>query len=212
VSTAEPSRAPRWWASVSASAAPVALIGGWTLAASRQPTGYSALHETISALAAHGATDRWIMTTGLAVLGSCHVVTALGLRPARLGGRSLLAVGGLATIAVAAFPQPEHGSSSAHVCAAAVGFLSLTAWPFLAARNDRRNRGVLSRRVSWTAGAGLIGLLVWFGTELNGELVGLSERTLAGAQALWPLAVVLATARSVVRLPDSKRRPLIIDG
>ena len=58
---------------VSAGVAPVALIGGWSLAASRQPASYHAVEETISALAAHGATDRWIMTAGLALLGLCHI-------------------------------------------------------------------------------------------------------------------------------------------
>ena len=38
------------WAS--ATAAPVALIGGWTLAATRQPEAYDATRDTISALAA----------------------------------------------------------------------------------------------------------------------------------------------------------------
>ena len=40
---------------VSASLAPVAFIGGWTLAATRQPAAYDATRDTISALAAHGA-------------------------------------------------------------------------------------------------------------------------------------------------------------
>ena len=77
----------RTWAVVSASVAPIALIGGWTLAATRQPAGYDPVRDTISALAARHAADPWIMTAGLAVLGACHVVTAAGLtdvgRPAR---------------------------------------------------------------------------------------------------------------------------------
>jgi hypothetical protein len=44
----------------------------------------------------------------------------------------------------------------------------------------------------------LLGLLVWFGAELigGGLQVGLAERVLAGAQAVWPLAVVLACRHS----------------
>jgi len=44
----------------------------------------------------------------------------------------------------------------------------------------------------------LLALLVWFGAELTsgGRQVGLAERVLAGAQAVWPLAVVLACRRS----------------
>jgi hypothetical protein len=43
----------------------------------------------------------------------------------------------------------------------------------------------------------LLGLLAWFTAELYGEgaRIGLAERSLAGAEALWPLAVVLAARR-----------------
>ena len=68
-----------WWGVVSASLAPVFLIGGWTLAASLQPAGYSAVRDTIRALAGLGARDRWVMTAGLVGLGVCHVVTSLAL-------------------------------------------------------------------------------------------------------------------------------------
>src|SRR5262245_28691786 len=103
-----------WWAVVSAGLAPVFLIGGWTLAARLQPRGYNSLRDTISALAGLGATDRWVMTAGLAGLGICHLVTSLGLRPAASTGRVALAVGGVATILVAAFPLPRIGTSEAH--------------------------------------------------------------------------------------------------
>ncbi|MDQ1741165.1 MAG: hypothetical protein QOE53_2817, partial [Pseudonocardiales bacterium] len=113
------------WALVSTGSAPVALIGGWTWAGSVQPQGYDPFRETISALAAHGATDRWIMTIGLAVLGACHLVTAAGLPDAGLMSRALLAGGGAATIGVAALPQPSSG----HVPAATLGFTALAVWP-----------------------------------------------------------------------------------
>jgi hypothetical protein len=52
--------------------------------------------------------------------------------------------------------------------------------------------------VSAAAAGVLLGLLVWFAAELiaGGRQVGLAERALAGAQAVWPLAVVLACRRS----------------
>src|SRR5687768_3435009 len=115
-----PMRRVRWWAVLSAGLAPVCLVGGWTLAARRQPDGYDAVRDTISALAGRGATDPWVMTAGLAGLGACHVVTALGLRPAATPGRVLLAAGGAATLAVAAFPVPRTGTSQAHFAAALV--------------------------------------------------------------------------------------------
>jgi hypothetical protein len=57
--------------------------------------------------------------------------------------------------------------------------------------------------VSAGAAGVLLGLLVWFGAELiaGGRQVGLAERVLAGAQAVWPLAVVLAC-----RLRQSRAR------
>ena len=100
------------------------LSGGWTLAAARQPHGYDAVRDTISALAVRGASDRWVMTAALAGLGACHVITATGLRPAR-GGRMVLAFGGVATVLVAAFPEPSQGSSEAQTVAASLAFTSL---------------------------------------------------------------------------------------
>lgn len=187
-------RSVPWWTVLSAAAAPVLLIGGWTLAAARQPGGFDSTTETISALAAYGAADRWIMTTGLAGLGACHVITALGLRPAALPGRLVLAAGGLATVLVAAFPLPDEGSSTAHVLAAAVAFPALSVWPALAWRRGSR---WLPAGVSVGAAAVLLGLLGWFAVELYGagRQLGLSERVLAGAQALWPLAAVLLARR-----------------
>ena len=173
---------------VSASVAPVALIGGWSLAAARQPSSYSPLRDTISALAAHGATDPWIMTTGLAVLGTCHVVTASGLTEASSTGRALLAAGGLATIAVSALPQPSAG----HAPAATAGFIALALWPAVSL--------VPRRRVARIVTAGLVALLGWLLVELgDGALLGVSERILAGAEALWPLVVALALSRRVTR-------------
>lgn len=171
----------RGWVLVSTCLAPTALIGGWSLAAARQPSGYDAARDTISALAAHGAADRWIMTTALAVLGICHLATATGLTEAARAGRALLGVGGVATIAVAALPQPAAG----HVPAAATGFVALALWPAAS--------GVPGRRSARAATLGLLILLGWLFVELRyGQLVGASERVLAGAQACWPLAVASA--------------------
>jgi hypothetical protein len=187
-------RAVPGWALASAALAPVALIGGWTLAADRQPGHYRPLRQTISALAAEGATDRWIMTAGLATLGACHLVTALGLRPARPAGRWLLAAGGVSTLIVAAAPQPAHGSAPVHLVAATVGFAALAGWPLAAARDD--GPVPLGRRAGLFATAVLLALYALLGAEIgSGGLLGLSERLLAGAEACWPLVVVLLLRR-----------------
>ena len=187
-----------WWGLVSAAAAPVLLIGGWTVAAGRQPAGFDSTSDTISALAALGAQDRWLMTSALAGLGACHVVTALALRPFPRPGRLLLGAGGVATLLVAAFPLPAgDGGSVPHTVSATAAFAALSVWPALAVR--RGTRGPVPTRpvVGFAAAAVLIGLLGWFGAELAADAgrVGLTERVTAGAQALWPLTAVLASRR-----------------
>jgi len=131
----------------------------------------------------------------------CHVVTALGLRPVAVSARVLLATGGMATVVLAAFPQPVTGSSRAHVAAAAVAFPALSLWPALAWRRGA-NPGLA---VGPAAALGLLVLLGWFGFEYfaDGPRIGLSERLLAGAQALCPLTTtLLARPTSCVLGPD----------
>ena len=171
------------WVLMSATAAPVALIGGWKLAQTRQPGAFDPVVDTISALAARDANDRWIMTVGLFVLGLCHLVTAAGLTEAAPAGRTLLAIGGVAAIAVAASPQP----AAAHIPAAAVSFVALALWPAFSGLPDRRT-GVLVTLL-------MLALLAWLLAELReGSHLGLSERLLAGFQSLWPLVIVVLTA------------------
>ena len=195
------SRVP-WWAVVSAALAPVFLVGGWTVAAARQPAGYSSSRDSISALAGLAATDRAVMTAGLVGLGVCHLVTACGLRPARLTGRLMLAVGGLATILVAAFPLPLVGTSQTHGLVAGLAFVALGLWPAFAWRHGPAAPWGLRPYVSFIAAAGLLVLLGLFAAQLSvdGAFIGLTERLVAGAEAVWPLVVVL-TARLADRAP-----------
>lgn len=181
-----------WWAVTSAGVAPLFLVGGWTIAAGRQPAGFDSIRDTISSLAALGATDRWIMTSALTGLGVSYVVTGLGLRPAGRIGRSLLVGGGLGTLLVAAFPQPVRGNGISHTIAATLAFTALGAWPAFAARR-RTAVPLLTRRASGAATAVMFGLLLWFVLEVNGSQRGLAERSAALAEALWPLMVVLST-------------------
>jgi hypothetical membrane protein len=175
----------RWWVPLSAVTAPVALVGGWTLAAARQPESFDPVTDTISALAASEAQDAWIMTVGLALVGGAHVATAVGLDEARLPGRVVLGAGGVATVLVAVFAQPSTG----HLPAAAVSFAALAAWPAVS--------GLPSRAAGVLAAGGLLGLVGWLVSELgDGSRLGLSERVAAGAQALWPLVVVAVLSAS----------------
>ena len=187
-----------WWGLVSAAAAPVLLIGGWTLAAARQPAGFDPVADTISALAALDAEDRWLMTGALAGLGLCHIATALALRPLAVPGRLLLGAGGVATLLVAAFPLPAAEGARLHTRPRP----PRPSWRSRCGRPSRSReaaRGPAPTRpvVGFAARPLLVGLLGWLGAELAADdgRVGLAERVTAGAQALWPLAAVLASRR-----------------
>jgi hypothetical membrane protein len=191
-----------WWGLLSATAAPVLLIGGWTVAAAHQRGGFDPVVETISALAARGATDRWIMTVALTGLGVSHIVTALALRPAATAGRIVLACGGIATVLVAALPLPADDSGSTlHAVSAGAGFLTLALWPALAVRRSARAPAVVRPPVAVPAAAVLVGVVTWFGIELSADrgYVGLSERAAAGAQAIWPFATVVLARRELAK-------------
>jgi Protein of unknown function (DUF998) len=199
-----------WWGVVSSTAAPVLLVGGWTVAAGLQPRSFNPVTSTISALAAHGAADRWVMTLVLLAVGVCDVVTGLALRPAAAPGRLILIAGGMAGVMVAANPEPAGSGSLVHAFWATIGFIALTAWPLGALRRGSSVPGGLRPAVSAIAAGALLGLLVWFAAELmtRGGQVGLAERVLTEAQAGWPLAVVLTCWRSAssARLPAWARR------
>ncbi len=192
-----------WWGRVSALAAPVLLIGGWTVAARMQDSAFDPVVQTISALAAQDADASWVMTAAIAGTGLCHLVTALALRQASTLGRWWYAAGGLATTGVALFPLPAQGSSPGHFATATAAFGLLATWPAverLAARSSRTAaRGVPPRlrglrpAVVVVGSVVLLGTLAWFAAEIaaGSGRVGVSERVAAGAQALWPLLVVL---------------------
>lgn len=202
------SAVPRWTL-LSAGGAPLFLVGGWTLAQAAQPNGFDPVRQTISALAAAGADHRWIMTIGLAGLGLCHLATAFGLVSAAPAGRALLALGGLATVVLVAFPQNAGGDSTTHAVAAGVAFGALAVWPALAVPGratpspDREHRHpsdggrAPARRLALAVAALLLGLVGWFAVELftDGTWIGLTERLAAGAEAVVPLAAVLVFRR-----------------
>jgi hypothetical membrane protein len=203
-----------WWGVVSSAVAPVLLVGGWTLAAGLQPGSFDAVVGTISSLAAEGAADRWVMTLALAGTGACHVITGLALRPAASAGRLILVTGGAAIVLVAAFPETAgDGGSLPHTFWSTVAFVALAVWPVAARRRVPLVPAWLRPSVCVGAAGVLLGLLVWFGTELigAGRQVGLAERVLAGAEAVWPLMVVVACRRSQSRARMRRKSPASAD-
>jgi hypothetical membrane protein len=187
-------RGVAWWGVISAVAAPVLLIGGWTVAAGLQPQ-FDPVADTVSALAAIGATDRWVMSLVFLLVGACYILTALALRSAKTPGRLILIAGATAGMLVAANPEHAGGFGSVpHFVFASLGFAGLTLWPAAAAKKSPEAPWGLRLAPAVAAVALQFALLAWFGTELilGAHQVGLAERIMGGAQATWPLAVVLS--------------------
>jgi hypothetical membrane protein len=183
-----------WWGVVSSVAAPVLLVVGWTVAASLQPD-FNPVRDTVSSLAAPGATDRWVMTATFIVVGVCYLVTGFALRPAGAVGRLILIAGAAGGMLVAANPvRTGDPYPLPHIFWASVGLAGLTAWPAGAWRRGPEVPWVLRPAAAALAVTVLFALLVWFGTELvtGAGQVGLAERVTGVAEALWPLAVVLS--------------------
>jgi uncharacterized protein DUF998 len=195
-----------WWGLCSSGAAPVLMIGGWTVATSLQPRPVDLVAETVSALAAVGAAERWVMTATFLAVGVCYIVTGLALRPASAAGRLILVAGAGVGMLVAAFPQPADGGGSLlHAVWASAGFCALSVWPAAAWRPGPRVAWALRPVVSAVAAAMLVLLLVWFAAEVvtGAGQAGLAERVLGLAQAVWLLVVVLS-CRHPARAPAAQ--------
>ena len=199
-----------WWGVISAVAAPVLLIGGWTVAAGLQPR-FDPVADTVSALAAIGATDRWVMNLVFLLVGTCYIVTALALRPAKAAGRLILTGGAVAGMMIAANPEHAGGFGSVpHFVFASIGFAGLTLWPAAATKRGPAVPWGLRPTPAAAAVAVQFALLAWFGAELilGAHQVGLAERLVGAAQAAWPLAVVLSCclpARAPVPAPGANQ-------
>ncbi len=203
-----------WWGAISSVATPVLLIGGWMVAAGLQPQPFDSVRQSVSALAAPGSADRWVMSLAFLVVAACYITTALALRPAAMAGRLVLIAAGLAGVLVAASPQAAPGGFSlAHAFWSALGFAFLAAWPVAARRPGLLVPLGLRPAMAVSASAVIIALLAWFLAELvtGGGQLGLAERVLGGAQALWPLLVVLSCRRSVAASRRSADSGQLID-
>jgi len=184
-----------WWGMASSAAAPVLLVGGWTVAAEQQPPSFDPVSDTVSELMAVDAAHQWVMTAAFLAVGLCYVVTGIALRPAGLAGRLILIAGAVTGMMVAANPQPAAGGGSVgHAVWASLGFAGLAAWPAGAWRRGSSVPWALRPRVCFSAVAVQLLLLTWFVAELviGAGQAGLAERVVGVDQALCPLAVVLS--------------------
>jgi hypothetical membrane protein len=186
-----------WWGVATSVSGPVLLVAGWTIAARVQPAPFDPVSQTVSALMEVGATDRWLMTGALLVVGVCYIVTGAALRPAGTAGRLILVAGAMAGMLVAAFPL-HPGVSLWHGVWSVLGFAGLAAWPIGAWRRGPSVPWGLRRPACFGAVAVQLLLLAWFVAEilLVGSWTGLVERLVGLAQALVPLVVVLSCSLS----------------
>lgn len=114
-------------------AGPVIFTAAWgVLGATR--TGYSAVGDAISQLAAVGTSTRAPMTAALVAFGLGVPAYGLALRRWATPGAGLAAaVAGAATLGVAALPLEAGTGAAAHAAAAGLAYTATAAIPLLAA-------------------------------------------------------------------------------
>lgn len=181
------------WVRVPALLAPIALIGGWTVAAELQSSPAAASWATISELAAHYARHRAVMTVALLVTGACFAAIAVGLHSVRPAGRLALSVSGVGIVGVAVAPLPTH--PALHSLSAFVAFAALVLWPACGMRGGGGRRiepGAAGRAT--LAGAVLM-IVLYAAPDLLGGF-GVVERLLSGGGCLWLCLVVFDCTRA----------------
>jgi hypothetical membrane protein len=189
------------WAVGTALLAPVVLVGGWLIAGALQPASYSPMRQTMSALAGHSGTDRWVMTAALLLVGSCQIATGVGLTSVRLPARILLMLTGLSTLGIAATPEPVTGPTSRHLAFAVSCVVTTAVWPVLVARRAPTRSWILSTYGCATVTAVFAGLSCWLliaALHGYGDL-GMVERLTSAVQGAFPLVVAIAFRRAASR-------------
>ena len=188
------------WAVGTALLAPGALVGGWLIAGALQPASYSPMRQTMSVLAGHAGTDRWVMTAALLLVGSCQIATGAGLAAVRMPARMLLILTGLSTLGIAATPEPATGPTPRHLAFAVSCVVTTAVWPVLVARRTSAPSWILSARGCATVTVIFTGLSCWLliAARDGGGDLGMVERLTSAVQGAFPLVVALA-ARQAAR-------------
>jgi hypothetical membrane protein len=194
------------WTVVSAGLSPVLATAGWLVAGAVQPASYSPVRKTISVMAGHAGTDRWIMTGALFLVGGCQLVTAAGLAAAGWPARILLAVAGLSSIGIAISPEPARGSTPQHVAWTSLGAVTIAVWPALVARRAPPRPLILSSYGTAVVTGVFIVLLGWLVIETQGGSdLGLAERFFLSTETCWPFVVALSLRQATPPAPGPRR-------
>jgi Protein of unknown function (DUF998) len=188
------------WAIISAGLTPILLTGGWLVAGTLQPASYNPVRDTVSVMAGHAGTDRWVMTGALLLVGGCHLVTAAGLGAIRISARVLLILAGLSSIGIALCPEPIVGSTPQHLAWTSFGAVIITVWPAFAARPGSLQPLIVSRPGSAVVTAMFLVLLCWLVLETQGgSYLGMAERLTSSVQTSWPFVVAVVLWRHAAR-------------
>ncbi|GLZ45858.1 hypothetical protein Acsp06_20430 [Actinomycetospora sp. NBRC 106375] len=170
-------------------AAPVVLVAGLLAAQAAWP-GPDAWDQSLSTLAGLGATNRWIMSSALGLVGVLLVLVAAGLR-GRVPTPSwvVLAAGGALLVLAGLEPQPVGGYNMVHMATAGLAWAAFTLWPLGLAFSR-----TVDLRLRWASTMTVVVLVVlvgWFGIQLvtGGTWYGASQRIVVLAQAVWPIVV-----------------------
>ena len=191
-------------AAVSTALAPLTMIGAWLLAEALQPPSYSPMYSSISGLAALGATDRWIVTDALLLVGACYFVTAACLPGLRKSARTVLGIAGLPSVGIAMSPQPVHGTNPQHLVWTSLGAVAIAVWPAFTASRAPSQPLILRPRGAAAVTVVSLALLTWLIAETQGgSALGLAERLVTGLQITWPFIVLLALRSGKVRTERS---------
>ena len=149
---------------------------------------------TMSVLAGHSGTDRWVMTVALLLVGSCQMATGAGLYAVRMPARILLILTGLSTLGIAATPEQATGPTTRHLAFAVSCVVTTVVWPVLVARRAPVQSWILGVYGCATVTVIFAGLSCWLliAAQDGGSDLGMVERLTSTVQALFPLVVALA--------------------